>query len=234
MNLQEAFDAGFDAVKAYVDGALGEFEKRLSLVESREPLRGEKGDTGERGLPGVRGNDGVDGKDGATGERGLQGEPGISGKDGAAGRDGRDGIQGAAGKDGLNGKDGRDGIDGKDGAAGLNGKDGFGLEDFNAHLEDGGRVLVLAFSAGDTKKEFRLNTGMFVYRGVFKDGEAYEQGDLVTWAGSLWYAHAETNEKPEASTKWQLAAKKGRDGKDGQQGLKGDIGPQGPPGLDRR
>jgi hypothetical protein len=33
-NLQEAFDAGFDAVKAYIDSALGDFEKRLAALEA--------------------------------------------------------------------------------------------------------------------------------------------------------------------------------------------------------
>lgn len=33
--LQEAFDEGFEAVKAYIDRELNEFEKRIETLESR-------------------------------------------------------------------------------------------------------------------------------------------------------------------------------------------------------
>lgn len=36
MDLQEAFDIGFDAVKGYVDGALASFDKRIAAMEARE------------------------------------------------------------------------------------------------------------------------------------------------------------------------------------------------------
>lgn len=53
------------------------------------------------------------------------------------------------------------------------------------------------------------------YRGVFKDGEMYDRGNFVTWAGSLWSANENTTEKPgDGSKAWTLAVKRGRDGKD--------------------
>jgi len=96
MNLQQAFDAGFEAVKAYVDGAIGDFEKRLTVAEKREPLRGETGEPGR---------DGKDGVDGQAGKDGAPGRDGVDGKDGAAGADGKAGPAGSAGAPGRDGKD---------------------------------------------------------------------------------------------------------------------------------
>ncbi|MCC3720531.1 hypothetical protein LLQ54_20100 [Rouxiella badensis] len=80
------------------------------------------------------------------------------------------------------------------------------------------------------QREFRINLSLsdgvvvdksftlpvLIYRGVFKAGEAYRQGDTVTWGGSLWHCDSETLDKPgEIGSKgWTLAAKRGRDGKD--------------------
>ncbi|MNC94896.1 hypothetical protein D3C83_118730 [compost metagenome] len=54
-----------------------------------------------------------------------------------------------------------------------------------------------------------------IYRGVFKEGDTYEPGDLTTWAGSLWHCNEPKGLKPGApESGWQLAAKAGRPGKD--------------------
>lgn len=59
-----------------------------------------------------------------------------------------------------------------------------------------------------------------IYRGVFKDGEEYAEGDTVTWGGSLWFCNELTTDKPlDGAKAWQLAAKRGRDGKDGRDGI---------------
>ena len=120
---------------------------------------------------------------------------------------------------------------GPQGEKGEPGRDGFSLSDLNAHAEDGGRVVVLTFGAGTTRKEFRLTFDTALYRGVFKDGQTYERGDQVTWGGSLWHCNAETAEKPgDGSKNWTLAVKKGRDGRDGKDGEKGERGPEGKSG----
>ncbi len=51
------------------------------------------------------------------------------------------------------------------------------------------------------------------YKGVWKAG-AYKRGSVVTWAGSMFIANADTEAKPEESGDWRLAVKRGRDGKD--------------------
>jgi hypothetical protein len=52
-----------------------------------------------------------------------------------------------------------------------------------------------------------------IYKGIWKEG-FYQQGDTVTWGGSLWHCDADTDTKPgDTSKHWTLCAKKGRDAK---------------------
>ena len=173
-----------------------ELKARLKALEDRPaPERGEKGEPGERG---------ADGKDGA---------------DGAAGIDGKDaaGIVEALKDSGelvLTLQDGRlirTGIrDGKDGEPG---RDGFGFEDMDACVLDDDRTIELSFRRGEEEKCFTFKWPTLVYRGVFKQGEQYEPGDMVTWGGSLHHCNETTTEKPDVGP-WTIAAKRGRDGKD--------------------
>lgn len=50
-----------------------------------------------------------------------------------------------------------------------------------------------------------------LYRGVWQSGAQYRHGDLVTHAGSMWHANADTVERPGtgSGTAWQLAVKRG-------------------------
>lgn len=57
------------------------------------------------------------------------------------------------------------------------------------------------------------------YQGVFESGKTYKRGDAVTWKGSVWIAHFETNAAPTFGVTvgprpWQLAVRAGRDGRD--------------------
>jgi hypothetical protein len=135
--------------------------------------------------------------DGTTRELGP-----VVGKDGAPGNPGSDGQDG---KDGI----GRDGRDGKDG------RDGFGFEDLDV-VHDGARGFIFRFARGSEVKEFPFTVPVLIYRGVFREGDEYQTGDTVTWAGSLWHCDEDTKGKPGDGQKaWTLAAKRGRDGKDG-------------------
>jgi hypothetical protein len=69
-------------------------------------------------------------------------------------------------------------------------------------------------------------------RGVFKAGDTYEAGDVVTWDGSMWIAQKDTTEKPKESDAWRLSVKKGRDGRDGLRGDTGARGAEGRAGKD--
>ncbi|EIQ21535.1 putative portal -like protein [Shigella flexneri K-315] len=72
-------------------------------------------------------------------------------------------------------------------------------------------VVVRQSSGQRTEKTFSLP--VMLYRGVFRAGETYHPGDMVTWGGSLWHCNSMTEDKPgEAhSSAWTLAAKRGRD-----------------------
>lgn len=54
-----------------------------------------------------------------------------------------------------------------------------------------------------------------IYKGVHREGEAYDQHDNVTWAGSQWTStKSENTDKPGTSDAWTLCVKAGRNGKD--------------------
>lgn len=96
------------------------------------------------------------------------------------------------------------------------GKDGFSLKDFDATLMEDGRTVLLSFEQGEQSYKVELGFPVMIYRGVFKDGQAYCRGDTVTWGGSLWHCDVDqTTDKPDGAEKhWTLATKRGRDGKD--------------------
>jgi hypothetical protein len=52
------------------------------------------------------------------------------------------------------------------------------------------------------------------YRGVWEEGQQYEESDLVTLGGSMWFCrHATTGRPTTHHEDWQLCVKAGRDGK---------------------
>lgn len=59
--------------------------------------------------------------------------------------------------------------------------------------------------------DLQVRTLADVYREVYKAGEAYTRGELVTWGGSLWMAREATTDKPGTSEGWRLIVKAGRD-----------------------
>lgn len=99
------------------------------------------------------------------------------------------------------------------GEPGPPGKDGFDLDSFDVERGDDSRTVVLCFAQGDTVHKYEMTFPVPIYCGIFKEGQTYEPGDMVTWGGSLWHCDAETKEKP-GTENWTQAVKKGRDGKD--------------------
>jgi hypothetical protein len=91
------------------------------------------------------------------------------------------------------------------------GRDGFALEHFDAEMKDGGRTLVLKFEDAERKAEYEFGIPVMLYRGVYREGQVYKQGDTATWGGSLWHCDTiETTDKPDSGSKaWTLCAKKG-------------------------
>jgi hypothetical protein len=190
--------------------------------------------------PPAAGKDGRDGVDGKDGRDGIDGEKGLDGAEGPVGAQGADGQRGVDGKDGRDGCDvteamidrdgnlvvvfsdgrskalglvvGRDGVDGSKGEAG---RDGLTVTDFATDLSEDGRFLTLSLENEQTKVAHTLQLPTMIYRGGYKEGVEYVEGDTVTFGGSLWCCSAPTTEKPiEGRDCWRLAARKGRDGKD--------------------
>jgi hypothetical protein len=102
-------------------------------------------------------------------------------------------------------------IDGEDGKPGC---DGLGFDDLNVE-QIGERTVRFLLKREADEAEFDVTFPVPIYRGVFKEGEPYEPGDLTTWGGSLWHLNEAKGLKPGApDSGWQLAAKAGRPGKD--------------------
>jgi hypothetical protein len=181
---------------------------------------GATGERGETGPPGAAGLTGVAGIDGRMGEVGPRGEKGLDGRDAPPvdidavvvkvlervpvpipGRDGRDGAPGIGSK-GESGKDGRDGVDGKDAT--------IHIDDFEMAIE--GRTLRLSLKCGEQTitREGRI-PGVPLYRGMYKHGDAYDNGDLITHGGSLWHNRQDGNKEGPPGNGWTLAAKRGKD-----------------------
>ena len=101
---------------------------------------------------------------------------------------------------------------GKDGADGADGRHGLQAEDVDATILEDGRTVEFSLRQGEYEYSFELGFAVPMYRGVFVEGDTYDKGDLVTWAGSLWHCNADTTDKP-GGDDWTLAVKKGRDGR---------------------
>jgi len=125
------------------------------------------------------------------------------------GRDGRDGADGRDGVDGTNGKDGANGIDGKDG------RDGLQLDGFDVTFMPDGRTAEFTWSSGDTAFTVEKVFPVPIYRGLFKDGDTYSQGDFVTFGGSVWHCDAEQTAQRPGGEDWSLAVKRGQNGRNG-------------------
>lgn len=82
--------------------------------------------------------------------------------------------------------------------------------------QDGDREfsVTLAKSSGaEVVQKFALP--IQIYKGVYREEEAYDAHDNVTWAGSQWTStKSENTDKPGTSDAWTLCVKAGRNGKD--------------------
>lgn len=207
--------------------------------------RGEKGDAGEKGADGIAGERGEPGPAGPVGERGAAG---LDGKDGAPGARGEKGDKGVDGKNGVDGlairpeigidttRSYREGIwasyrgglvramrdthplegltlEGAGWAVMVDGLAGIEVAQFGERAFD---VSILRTSGAKEAAHFSMP--VMIHRGVYKDGQEYVKGDVVTWAGSQWHCEVEkTTAKPDdGSGDWKLVVKRGRDGKDGK------------------
>ena len=90
-----------------------------------------------------------------------------------------------------------------------------GLASFKVTQKEDFRTFVFEIreTKGITIQEFRIPVPL--YRGVYRDGEEYTQGDTVTFSGSVWHCNVDgTKSRPRTNTDWQLMVKEGSPGKD--------------------
>lgn len=107
----------------------------------------------------------------------------------------------------------------EDGKPGKDGRDGLGFDDLQVEY-DGIKTVTFKLHRDDVVKEFNLTLPVVTDCGIFKEGQTYQAGDGVTWAGSYWIAQKETGAKPDSpDSGFRLAVKRGRDGKDGRNGI---------------
>jgi hypothetical protein len=82
--------------------------------------------------------------------------------------------------------------------------------------QDGDRefsVKLMKSSGQEVAQKFALP--IQIYKGVFREEQAYDAHDNVTWAGSQWTStKADNTDKPGSSDAWTLCVKAGRNGKD--------------------
>jgi len=214
------------------------------LTDGQLGTKGEKGDTGDRGEQGIKGEKGDAGERGEAGIKGEKGEAGLQGERGEKGEAGANGKDGENGADGRDGRDGRDavqidilgGIDPEksyprdtyvshDGGLWKSAQNTVGMKGWECIVDgikdvqiefDGNRsfkMKVLKTSGQELTKEFKVPA--LIYKEIYRDGAVYEKGDAVTYAGSVFIALEDTEEKPATGSKaWRLAVKAGRNGKD--------------------
>lgn len=204
---------------------------------------GAAGERGTDGAPGAKGDPGEDGAPGVDGAPGADGRDGVDGKDGQPGAPGEKGIDGAPGRDGDDGRDALDidvllSIDetrryrrgtyaSHNGGLWKSVRTTEGMDGWECIVEGVGQIsidqdtenprkfaVVVATSSGRAQtKQFSMP--VVIYRGVYREGDAYEAGDSVTWGGSTWIALQDTKSKPDSTDgTWKLAVKKGAPGKD--------------------
>jgi len=76
---------------------------------------------------------------------------------------------------------------------------------------DGRMIVRTTVYTGGRRFNREFKHVMPVYVGVWKDGEFYDEGDCVTFAGSMFIAQTDTTAKPEDGQDWKLCVKRGRD-----------------------
>ena len=98
---------------------------------------------------------------------------------------------------------------------GVDGKNAVELEDFSIELDNDGRTVKMLLKRGEDIIERCVKINAILDKGVFRDGEAYEKGDGVTFGGCFWISQKDAPEgRPGNTDDWRMAVKRGRDGRE--------------------
>jgi hypothetical protein len=87
-----------------------------------------------------------------------------------------------------------------------------GVADTSIEMVDDRTISSKTILSNGEIQEKTLKLKNTIYKGVVQEGATYEEGDFVTWGGSIWHCDEPTSERPrEGHKSWTLAVKKGRD-----------------------
>lgn len=90
-----------------------------------------------------------------------------------------------------------------------------GVSSVEVHPIDENNFAIKTKLTGGADQVVKMSMPTMVYKEVWKEGETYQKGHVVTWGGSMWIAkNADVTSKPATSSDWQLCVKRGTDGKD--------------------
>lgn len=237
--VKESVGEAVAAVKARYDARIKELEDAIAAIPA--PEKGEPGKSVtiddikplvEEAVAAIEIPVPADGKDGTNGQNGVDGKDGAdgsNGKDGENGKDGKDGIaptadevaksmEGIFSKWALDFERKADGVLSKAIDAipkPKDGRDALELEDFDLVLDEDGRTVTMSLKRGETVIEKSIKLPIPLDAGVYRDNQAYEKGDGVTYGGCFWIAQKNGPDgKPGSSDDWRMSVKRGRDGRE--------------------
>jgi hypothetical protein len=186
--------------------------------------QGFQGTTGAQGPQGVQGNQGYQGDDGIQGAQGVTGAQGAQGNQGFQGADGIQGAQGVTGAQGVQGNQGFQGADGIQGAQGVTGAQGV-----QGNQGAQGDIGSQGYQGSQGATGSQGGDGLSImWQGTYAGGTTYDQGDGISFNGSLYVSliGSNTGNQPDTSpSQWEVFA-----GAQGPQGVTGATGAQGPQG----
>lgn len=90
-----------------------------------------------------------------------------------------------------------------------------GFPDIRLEMRGERTLAVISIDSVGKEEIKTFSIPVMIYREVWKEGNTYQQGDTVSFGGSLWHCDAsDVTDKPGVpGSRWTLCAKKGRDGK---------------------
>lgn len=97
---------------------------------------------------------------------------------------------------------------------GRDGTDGLGFDDLTIDRKDL-RTAVLRFKRGEQVKEFAIDLPVLNYRGIYKRGDDYDVGDIVTWGGHMFHCDTKNDGRIDPGkdgAPWTQCVKRGNDG----------------------
>lgn len=102
------------------------------------------------------------------------------------------------------------------------------------HGDDLRSVAIGVRSTDGTVTAKTLKFPVAIYRGIWRETEAYAKGDQTTRDGSTWtlLVDEQKGSPGDEGSGWALSTKRGRDGRDGLRGEKGERGAEGRAGKD--